>query len=154
MIWQATNAGFIAGLCQGTPRPDVLGGILAWARRTRLPVRGVLIEDLRGGFDAARSDWLDRLSGLLEAPVVLLSDSALTRGAAACHLLGERVLGFRRRDVEAALNSFDATPEERTTLQAALWALKVARSLEGGLVERRRRRHGIRSSHHSAESRP
>ena len=128
--WQSAGGGYVAALCYAAPREVALSSLVEWARSKGCSVKGVVIEDLRGGLDAARSDCLRRLSAMLNAPIVVLSGSALTRGAAACHWLGERVYAFRRGDVDAAMEWLDVDEASRQPLQSALWALKVARRLE------------------------
>jgi len=129
LAWQATPGGYVGALCDGAPEELALRALLDWARTRPQPVAGLVILDLRGGLDAARSHCLGELSDALDAPVAILTDSPLLRGAAACRWLGERVCAFGSRDAERAFETLAVSAPEREMLRSALRALKVAHKL-------------------------
>lgn len=138
LAWQSTLGGYVGALCDGAPEEVALDGLALWAQGQPQRIAGLVIEDLRGGLDAARSRCLKRLSDALDAPIAVLTDSALVRGVAACHLLGPRVFAFSRRDSRGALDALAVPDGEREALRAALRALKVAHKLTRNARRRKR----------------
>jgi hypothetical protein len=139
LAWQATPGGYIGALCDGVPEDVALRALGQWAVGRPQPIGGLVIQDLRGGLDAARSGCLRNLSEALDAPIAILTDSPLLRGAAACHWLGERVCAFGARDCERAFETLNVPVEERAALRSALRALKVAHKLTSNRRARRQR---------------
>lgn len=139
LAWQSTLGGYVGALCDGAPEDVALDSLAMWAQGRAQRVRGFVIEDLRGGLDAARSRCLKRLSEALDAPIAVLTDSALVRGFAACHLLGPRVYAFSRRDCQGALDALAVPAGEREALRAALRALRVAHKLTRNARRRSKR---------------
>ena len=142
LAWQATSGGYLGVLCDGAPEKVAFEALVQWAQGYPEPVAGLVIQDLRGGLEAARSDCLRRLGEALDAPIAILTDSPLLRGAAAVHWLGERVCAFGRRDYERAFEHLGVPDAGRAALRAALRALMVARQIR----RKRRRRPGFESS--------
>ena len=81
LAWQSTPEGYVGVLCDGAPEKVAFGKLVAWAQERSQPVAGIVIQDLRGGLDAARSDCLRRLSEALDTSLVVLTDSPLVRSA-------------------------------------------------------------------------
>jgi hypothetical protein len=129
LAWQPTPAGYVGALCDGPPEQVVFEALVQWARQRSEPIAGLVIQDLRGGLDAARSDCLRRLSDALDAPIAVLTDSPLLRGAAACRWLGERVCAFGAHDRDGAFEELAVPAPEREVLRSALRALQVAHKL-------------------------
>jgi hypothetical protein len=129
LAWQSTPGGYVGALCDGVPESVALDSLAAWAQQRPQPIAGLVIQDLRGGLDAARSACLRRMSEALGVPIVVLTDSPLVRGAVACQWLGARVCAFAQRDCERAFDQLQVPDPERDALRSALRALKVAREI-------------------------
>lgn len=139
LAWQSTPEGYLGVLCDGAPEKVAFGQLVAWAQQRPQPIVGVVVQDLRGGLDAARSDCLRRLSEALDTSIVVLTDSPLMRSAAACHWLGDRVCAFSGSDYGRAFEVLHVPASERAVLLSALRALRVAHKLTRNSRRRRPR---------------